>query len=562
MRFRYLVLSISAAILVAGCESGDINIAPSTNTSNSNNTTTTGGGGTTNPCASYMNTGGQVLQGVYDGTDCTYPPSFLDEGKNLLVDMTIPKLDNGGAHIFQGSVFVGRTYNNTADMNAAGIFKGGDGPKLTIEAGTTIAFASEDKFITINRGSQIFAVGTASDPITFTSTSDLDGTVGPEDVRQWGGIVILGFGVTNQCDYTGTRGAAGFASASDCSVQVEGTSGINEAFYGGDNDADSSGRIEYVVLKHSGNEVGTGDELNGFTFGAVGSNTIVNNIEMYSVYDDGAEFFGGAVSVDNYVAVYARDDSIDLDAGWQGKFTNVLIIQSATDGNNCIESDGLASYSSLTDAVRDDFIARNLNTHAEFDKFTCIWSPNGGATATHTPGAGVLFREGIQVNMTDALIIGSFNANDQASANDNYCIDVRDSQTQTLAENGTSTMASVIFSCAELDGSGGTFPGGVLTSSTWATSQGVIFGTVADGTAVSATAANGPGLQLLEGTPPIYSIDYATSLVDGVAPAAGNAPQSGTFLGSLSLGIPDWAVGWTYGLVDGARGEPLWFEGL
>ena len=55
--------------------------------------------------------------------------------------------------------------------------------------------------------------------------------------------------------------------------------------------------------------------------------------------------------------------------------------------------------------------------------------------------------------------------------------------------------------------------------------QGVIFATV-DGV-VDPTPNADTGLQLLQGIPPIFSIDYATMVVDDAAPAG--APQSGSF---------------------------------
>ena len=45
--------------------------------------------GTTNPCASYVNTAGQTIRGSYDGTHCTYAPSFVDSGNNLTVTLPI-----------------------------------------------------------------------------------------------------------------------------------------------------------------------------------------------------------------------------------------------------------------------------------------------------------------------------------------------------------------------------------------------------------------------------------------------------------------------------------------
>ncbi|MEM8546561.1 MAG: hypothetical protein AAGF46_00230, partial [Pseudomonadota bacterium] len=59
------VVSLSA---LAGCGGGDINVAPATTVMNSNNTTTTNTGGT-NPnasCASYTNSGGQDISGIFD----------------------------------------------------------------------------------------------------------------------------------------------------------------------------------------------------------------------------------------------------------------------------------------------------------------------------------------------------------------------------------------------------------------------------------------------------------------------------------------------------------------
>ena len=181
------------AIFLGGCESGDINIQPSTTVTDSNNTTSTGGGAPNDMCASYVNSGGQTIQGVSDGANCTYSQAFVGAGNNLTVDMTIPALPNGGAHIFEGSLFVGNSYRTNADLQANNIARGGDGPTLTVEAGATLAFQTSKDFVIINRGSQIFAVGSAVNPITFTSVSDVNGTVTPEEVQAWGGMVINGF---------------------------------------------------------------------------------------------------------------------------------------------------------------------------------------------------------------------------------------------------------------------------------------------------------------------------------------------------------------------------------
>jgi hypothetical protein len=565
MNRNALLTAAITGLVLAGCGSGDINIQPSTTVTDSNNTTVSGGGNNANDaCASYVNSGGQTISGVSDGTNCTYAQSFVGAGNNLEFDLTIPALPNGGAHIFEGSLFVGNSYRTNAELTANGITRGGDGPVLTIEAGATLAFQTSKDFIIINRGSQIFAVGNAQSPITFTSVSDVNGTVGPEDVQQWGGMVINGFGVTNKCAYTGTRGVD-LQVAGECHVDAEGAAGLDESQYGGDNDEDSSGRLEYVVVKHTGATVGNGDELNGISFGGVGSNTIVNNLEVYSTFDDGIEMFGGSFDINNLLAVYVRDDAIDIDEGWNGTITNALVIQSETDGNHCIEADGLGSFDSLTAQEVEDKINQGLNSAPKINKLTCIISANSAATATHDPGAGWRFREGIFPTVNDSLVISSFAANATDDNDDNYCLRI-DNRSQQAAIDGDLNLNSVIFACQE---NSKLQPFGAWnTEQEFAEAEGNIFSVVPDGTAMSATAVSNPELQLLEGTIPIFSIDYATSQVDidgdnvGEAPGAGSTPTQGSYLGGLSLGGMDWTAGWTYGVDPGNRGQALWFESL
>ena len=550
------LLAVAGALLLLGaCEGGDIVIQPSTtdssvdnSTNNSNNTTTTATS-EDNPCAVYEKDG-STFQGEQVGVNCVYSPSFADAGNNLTVSLRIPDLADDGTHIFEGSLFVGRTHDTDEGLANAGITRGGDGPTLTVEAGATIAFESRADFLIINRGSQLFAVGTRENPITFTSVSDIEGSIGAEDVQQWGGIVINGFGVTNKCDYTGSV-SGGDLSTSDCHVDAEGAAGLDESQYGGDNNADSSGRLEFVLVKHTGATVGNGDELNGISFGGVGSNTIVKNLEVYSTFDDGIEMFGGAVSFENFVGLYVRDDAIDIDEGWSGTITNALVIQSATDGNHCIEADGIGSFASLTEEDVEATIAQGINSRPTITGLTCIISPNGAATATHDPGAGWRLREGVFATINNSMVVGSFGA---GSGDANYCLRV-DNRSQQAAQDGDLAINTAIFACAEKT-KGGSLPNGTTVEG-WARATGSLF---ADITGVTDPTANAnTDLQLLEGTPPVYSIDYATMVVGGESPTG--TPQRGNaYIGGLSLGRADWTADWTYGIHEGSRAQPLWFE--
>ncbi|MEM1261775.1 MAG: serine/threonine protein kinase [Pseudomonadota bacterium] len=547
-----LVVVASTAVLF-GCDSGDINIEPQTNVTNSNNTTQTGGGGANNPCASRTNSSGQTIEGSVDGDgNCVYSPAFADAGNRITTDITFPALPNGAAHIFEGSLFIGETFDTDAELAAANISEGGDGPTLTIEAGATLAWQTSADFLIINRGSQIFAVGRSDAPITLTSVSDVNGTVGPEDVQQWGGVVINGFGVTNACSYTGSV-AGGDLATTDCHVDAEGAAGLDESQYGGDNNDDSSGRLEYVVVKHTGAAVGNGDELNGISFGGVGRNTIVENLQVYSTFDDGIEMFGGAVNFTNFVALYVRDDSIDIDEGYSGTINNALVIQSAGIGNHCIEADGIGSYSSRDQASRDAVIAQGINSRPVINNLTCIISPTP-VQGDFDPGAGWRLREGIYAQISNSLVIDSFAAADASSANDNYCLRIDNPETEAAAVSGDLAITSTIFACQETFRSAEAETAFDLNGNVDATLTGL----------TNPTAAADPDLQLLEGTPPYFSTEFATSLVDGVAPAATADPSAAdpmtTYVGGVALSIPDWTAGWTYGLTDPNRGQPLWIE--
>jgi hypothetical protein len=567
MNCTKLFVVVIAGSLLAACESGDINITPTTvDNSVDNSTGGGGGGGEDDICASYVRDGAAV-QGSADGNgNCVYDNTFVGPKNNLQEDLLIPALPNGGAHIFTASLFVGDTFRTQADLEAAGITQGGDGPTLTIQAGATLAFQTNSDFMIINRGSRIIADGSPDAPITLTSVSDINGTVGPEDVQQWGGVVINGFAVSNKCSYVGTRGEAGFglAPGTECSIDAEGSAGDDESQYGGANDADDSGILRYVVVKHTGAQVGNGDELNGISFGGVGSSTIVENLEVYSTFDDGVEMFGGSFDITNLVAVYVRDDSIDIDEGYNGTITNALVVQAAADGNHCIESDGIGSYGDLDQATRDDFIARGLNSAPTINNLTCIISAN--VPGTHDPGAGWRFREGIHPVVNDSLVISSFGANDQASGDDNYCLRIDNVETAEAAINGDLQLNSVIFSCQEnVKGNEIADRNAVVAFAderAFAEAEGNQFATVADGAAVDASDAANPEVSLLTGAQKVYSLPWDTSIVDTAAPAATTAPTSGTatdILGAISA-TDDWTQPWAYGIDPNNRGQALWFE--
>ncbi len=252
---------------------------------------------------------------------------------------------------------------------------------LTIPAGTTIKGQTGSAFV-VTRGAELNAEGSAAAPVTFESEdSDLVGAA------EWGGLVIQGFGISNQCPSTGI-----------CNISGEGASGN----YGGDDNTDSSGSLEYVVVTEGGSVVGVNDELNGVGFMGVGSGTTVDYLQVNDNSDDGVEFWGGAVVAKHLVLTANQDDSIDWDHGWVGGIQYAIVKQTNGAGDHAFETDN--------DGESMDNDPRSKPTMAN------ITAISGGADAAirHKEGtAGLFYNVAVVEQGTAATCI---NIDDQATA--------------------------------------------------------------------------------------------------------------------------------------------------
>jgi hypothetical protein len=123
--------------------------------------------------------------------------------------------------------------------------------------------------------------------------------------------------------------------------RVEGIPDQNDypAQYGGTDAKDNSGVLEYVSIRHGGSDIGSGNEINGLTLGAVGNGTKINNIEVISNKDDGVEWFGGTVNTKHLFVAYCGDDAYDYDEGFQGKGQFWTAIQAVGTGGRLGEHD-------------------------------------------------------------------------------------------------------------------------------------------------------------------------------------------------------------------------------
>jgi hypothetical protein len=538
MRLTNLLLICVIAIGVAGCDTGGVDLNVST-TDNSVDNSTNDGGGSDNPCANYTDTASNtVRRGSFDGTNCTYGSDFVGANNPLTVDLTIPFIS--GVHIFQDSLFVGQNVPPTAGTAAPAE---GTGPTLTIAAGNTLAFLDSADYVVINRGSTIIADGSQAAPITFTGFTDaVTGTAGPEDVQLWGGIVINGNGITNNC-------SDAERAADQCHVAAEG-GGVTH--YGGDANDESSGILRYVVVKHTGFEVAPGDELNGITFNTVGSGTTVENIEAYSTYDDGIEFFGGAVNVTNFVALYVRDDSIDFSDGYIGTIQNALVIHSQSNANRCIEGDNIGEGRSTQGEALDTAPLTNPTIR----NMTCITSNIDQALgSTHGDSEGPLLRQGARMQLIDSIVYGGYGTVVNGLSS-NECFEIESPVSLAFATAGDTTNNTTIIGCQEAV-KGTLANGDALTE--WAvganpSTNGANYSFNASNTVI--TDPTNVAVSLLAPN----SFYTATALTDasGTAIAHPDAANGGHF--GAVLAADDWTTSWTFGLHATNRAQPLWFE--
>lgn len=216
---------------------------------------------------------------------------------------TSTTFDSDTVYILDGFIFV--------DNNA----------ELTIEAGTVVKAkagqGSDASALIVTREGTINAVGTATDPIIFTAESDdLDGTTSASTRGLWGGVILLGEATLNSANNeTAIEG-----------IPTSETGGL----YGGNNDAHSSGTMKYVSIRHTGTDIGAGNEIQGLTLGGVGSGTTLEYIESVGSVDDGYEWFGGTANASYIISVYNADDAFDYDEGWRGTVEYAIVYQDAT----------------------------------------------------------------------------------------------------------------------------------------------------------------------------------------------------------------------------------------
>ncbi|MDZ7789888.1 MAG: hypothetical protein U5L08_05210 [Xanthomonadales bacterium] len=373
---------------------------------------------------------------------------------------------------------------------------------ITIEPGTVLIGAGESAdFLYVNPGSKIFAEGTPSAPIVWTSPFDGFRPGEFPDAGDVGGVVLAG---NAQCNAV--------AQGNRCQSEFR-----TDLLYGRGEDPlnnESSGVIRYFQVRYAGIEFVQDREVNAFTFQGVGRGTVVDHIQAHRGADDGVEFFGGTVNVKYAVFSSGEDDGIDWDTGWAGKLQYGLVTYNgAFGGDHGIEGAGNP----------DNFDAQP-RTQPVLSNITFI-----GDASDAENGSGIRIKEGSAGQVWNSVVTGFNNA----------CLEFQDLPTYTAA--GTPAAPSGITA----------FAGTLLSSGgcpvVFKDEDGAPY-SVEDFFSSSAFPGNAvvgnlmlDGFQPMPGSPALGNGVQVFDLGDGETEEFfDTTPYSGAFNGSS-----DWTQGWT-----------------
>lgn len=344
-------------------------------------------------------------------------------------DTGITPIPSGAAEL-SGDITANRTLYAETTYTIKGFVHVANGATLTIQPGTTIKgdFATLGSSLFILRGARIVAAGTALKPIVFTSSQPV-GSRAPGD---WGGLILVGNGIINKV-------ASGGIEIEGTGTSAGTTPGTNYrlTYDGGTTNTDNSGELSYVRVEFAGYAPALNQELNTFTFAAIGSGTKLQYLQALAGLDDSFEFFGGAADANHLVSYEAGDDHFDMSEGYVGRLQYVIALQST----QLTPRSGAGSASSDPQAIENDGCDGTGCTNGRNStplniplvaNFTLVGT---GSTATSgsSGGVGMMIRRGS----------GGYYVNGLLAKWSRAAISIRDTETYARAgSTSTPDMAS------------------------------------------------------------------------------------------------------------------------
>jgi len=261
-----------------------------------------------------------------------------DDGATITTPPVQPVEGEITGTITQNTTFAYGNYTLT------GVVRIQDGATVTFAPGSTITAnkSNGDDALVVLQGGKVIMNGTAESPIVFTEAS--------KEAGSWGGILIYG-----KAPIVGASGSATATSEDGLALT-----------YGGTNPTDNSGSLNYVRVEYAGKKILDGtSEMNGFSFYAVGSGTVLNNLVSYKGADDGYEFYGGTVSATNLISYGNYDDSFDWQDGWRGQNNSNWYAHQTGIGNFGMEIEAKSVNNEFFPVISNITLKRAANTQTE-----------------------------------------------------------------------------------------------------------------------------------------------------------------------------------------------------
>lgn len=285
--------------------------------------------------------------------------------------------ETGNRVILQGNITTNTVLKAADTVVLKGYVYVQSGASITFEAGTIVrSDVTEKGALIIERGAKIYANGTASSPVVFTSGK----AAGSRTPGDWGGIILLGKATTNRSTEPTIEGGVGRP-------------------YGGTDDNDNSGSMTYVRIEFAGIAAQPGSEINGLTFGGVGRGTTIEHVQALYSNDDAFEFFGGTVNCKYLIAFATADDDYDFDFGYRGQIQYAISYRDPAfvdggDAGNGVECDNDGSSSTATPYTKP--ILSNIT----------FVGPNGAANTAANHNYANRWRRNTRFELHNSILLG------------------------------------------------------------------------------------------------------------------------------------------------------------
>jgi hypothetical protein len=310
----------------------------------------------------------------------------------------------GADSVITGNITSSRTLTPGKVYKLNGVVYVTNNAKLTINPGTKIttgekidyretptssAIKSIAGVLVITKGAKIDALGTPDQPIVFTAPN----AEGNRKAGDFGGVIILGQSTTNKPATTIIEGLPQY-DANGNSLGVDIT-------YGGSVPADNSGIFQYVRIEYAGFKLAENNEVNGLTFGGVGSGTTVDHVQVSYGADDAFEFFGGTVKASYLLALANDDDDFDTDFGYSGEIQYAIGLKDVNSTHS--QSGGVSDSNGIESDNDGSGSGDGPRTKPTYTNFTLLGYGSANSAAFRS---GNRWRRNTDMSISESIIAG------------------------------------------------------------------------------------------------------------------------------------------------------------